>query len=176
MNSVNSLDMPVLGVPQIGTLGVIPALYETLQRAGSKAYLSSHHTPYITTDVNEDHGWGCGYRNIQMMLLPLRVHAAAGQLPYPQLQSQIPSTPDISWIQKEIENGWLAGFDEEGRHRLQGVLSGTEKWLGATEVSVLFSQLGVEYANSISNVFMYVEHIFLISHNLLDREESIHDC
>lgn len=39
-----------------------------------------------------------------------------------------------------IEDAWAAGFDIQGRDQLNGKLSGTSKWIGATEIASFLSK------------------------------------
>eukprot|EP00158_Paraphelidium_tribonemae_P001929 Partr_v1_DN24966_c0_g1_i2_m45362 putative Zinc finger with UFM1-specific peptidase domain len=81
----------------------------------------------------EDRGWGCGYRNIQMLL---------SSLVYPSSYSlAIPST--IHDIQGAIESAWARGFDPMGAGHFSGRLRGTKAWLGATEVATLLYSMRI---------------------------------
>ncbi|XP_066289693.1 zinc finger-containing ubiquitin peptidase 1-like isoform X2 [Branchiostoma lanceolatum] len=86
-----------------------------------------------------DKGWGCGYRNIQMMLSSLFRDPAYRDV----LVKTISFMPSIPKIQQMIEEAWSRGFDREGSEQLGGKLRNTRKWIGATEVAALFSSLGV---------------------------------
>ncbi|XP_035686205.1 zinc finger-containing ubiquitin peptidase 1-like isoform X2 [Branchiostoma floridae] len=86
-----------------------------------------------------DKGWGCGYRNIQMMLSALFRDPAYRDV----LVKSISFMPSIPKIQQMIEEAWSRGFDREGSEQLGGKLRNTRKWIGATEVAALFSSLGV---------------------------------
>ncbi|XP_057365710.1 zinc finger-containing ubiquitin peptidase 1-like [Daphnia carinata] len=98
-----------------------------------------------------DSGWGCGYRNLQMLLSAL--------LRSPQYADRLvnlcPSTstasdnsikvPSISRLQSAIEEAWKMGFDEQGCEQLGGKLSGTCKWIGATEIATLLASCRIRY-------------------------------
>ncbi|MPC10059.1 Zinc finger with UFM1-specific peptidase domain protein [Portunus trituberculatus] len=68
---------------------------------------------YLCTTVDHygstygDRGWGCGYRNIQMLLSSLQHHTGY----YARLFSGPNMMPSISQIQKLIEQAWRNGFD-----------------------------------------------------------------
>ena len=53
--------------------------------------------------------------------------------------------PSITKIQELIETAWNNGFDIEGKTQLGGKLKNTAKWIGATDVSALFSWLKIKY-------------------------------
>ncbi|XP_066947657.1 zinc finger-containing ubiquitin peptidase 1-like isoform X2 [Macrobrachium rosenbergii] len=96
---------------------------------------------YLCTTVDHygstygDRGWGCGYRNIQMLLSSLQHHTGY----YARLFSGPNMMPSISQLQRLIEQAWRNGFDLQGCEQLGGKLSNTRKWIGATEVVTLLS-------------------------------------
>ncbi|XP_058796187.1 zinc finger-containing ubiquitin peptidase 1-like isoform X2 [Phymastichus coffea] len=101
-----------------------------------------------------DKGWGCGYRNMQMMLSSLLQHTGYNELIYRawssgvgnNSQSENPqrsSMPSISRLQKMIEWAWAQGFDIQGAEQLGAKLVNTRKWIGATEVVTLLSSLRI---------------------------------
>ncbi|XP_068210072.1 zinc finger-containing ubiquitin peptidase 1-like isoform X3 [Palaemon carinicauda] len=98
-------------------------------------------TTYLCTTVDHygstygDRGWGCGYRNIQMLLSSLQHHTGY----YARLFSGPDMMPSISQLQRLIEQAWRNGFDLQGCEQLGGKLSNTRKWIGATEVVTLLS-------------------------------------
>ncbi|XP_071517423.1 zinc finger-containing ubiquitin peptidase 1-like isoform X3 [Panulirus ornatus] len=100
---------------------------------------------YLCTTVDHygstygDRGWGCGYRNIQMLLSCLQHHTGY----YERLFSGPNLMPSISQIQKLIEQAWRNGFDLQGCEQLGGKLSNTRKWIGATEVVTLLSSFRI---------------------------------
>ncbi|XP_065223512.1 zinc finger-containing ubiquitin peptidase 1-like isoform X2 [Planococcus citri] len=96
-----------------------------------------------------DRGWGCGYRNLQMLLSALWRNATYGELLNMQFCSRFGmekmyvgnAMPSISKLQQLIEWAWEQGFDEEGRDQLGRKVHNTKKWIGATEVVTLLSAL-----------------------------------
>lgn len=61
-----------------------------------------------------DRGWGCGYRNAQMMISSLLTHTGYNERLYKLWQNQKPprsSVPSISRLQQLIEQAWSHGFD-----------------------------------------------------------------
>lgn len=104
-----------------------------------------------------DKGWGCGYRNMQMMISSLLQHTGYNELVYRAWSSgvgnssscenpQRSSMPSISRLQKMIEWAWAQGFDVQGAEQLGAKLVNTRKWIGATEVVTLLSSLRIRYA------------------------------
>lgn len=61
-----------------------------------------------------DRGWGCGYRNAQMLISSLLTHTGYNERLYKLWQGQKPprsSVPSISRLQGLIEQAWSQGFD-----------------------------------------------------------------
>ncbi|KRT79699.1 Peptidase [Oryctes borbonicus] len=89
-----------------------------------------------------DRGWGCGYRNAQMLISSLLTHTGYNERLYKIWQNQKPprsSIPSISRLQTSIEHAWCLGFDLQGSEQLGSRLVNTRKWIGATEVLTLLS-------------------------------------
>lgn len=104
-----------------------------------------------------DKGWGCGYRNMQMLISSLLHHTGYNELIYMAWSSgvdhssscenpQRSSMPSISRLQKMIEWAWAQGFDLQGAEQLGSKLVNTRKWIGATEVVTLLSSLRIRYS------------------------------
>lgn len=102
-----------------------------------------------------DKGWGCGYRNMQMLISSLLQHTGYNELVYKAWSSGAggnsstenplrSSMPSISRLQKMIEWAWAQGFDIQGAEQLGGKLVNTRKWIGATEVFTLLSSLRIK--------------------------------
>ncbi|XP_019771371.1 zinc finger-containing ubiquitin peptidase 1 isoform X2 [Dendroctonus ponderosae] len=93
-----------------------------------------------------DRGWGCGYRNTQMIISSLLNHTGYNERLYKLWQKDKPprsSVPSISRIQGLIEQAWSQGFDIQGSEQLGCRLVNTRKWIGATEVVTLLSFLRI---------------------------------
>ncbi|CAG9773139.1 unnamed protein product [Ceutorhynchus assimilis] len=93
-----------------------------------------------------DRGWGCGYRNTQMIMSSLLTHTGYNERLYKVWQKEKPprsSVPSISHLQRLIEQAWAVGFDLQGSEQLGGRLVNTRKWIGATEVVTLMSFLRI---------------------------------
>ncbi|KAJ8983641.1 hypothetical protein NQ317_019560 [Molorchus minor] len=94
-----------------------------------------------------DRGWGCGYRNTQMLFSSLLTHTGYNERLYKIWQGQKPprsSVPSISRIQGLIEQAWAQGFDIQGSEQLGCRLVNTRKWIGATEVVTLLAFLRIK--------------------------------
>ena len=88
-------------------------------------------------------GWGCGYRNAQMVMDALL------QFPFrPEYRDVFDaekngSEPGLRRIQGWIEEAWGEGFDPGGRQHFRGKLLGTRKWIGPTDMYAMFSYKGI---------------------------------
>lgn len=89
-----------------------------------------------------DKGWGCGYRNIQMLLSSLFQNPQYSEMLRAAIGSN--SMPSISRLQKMVESAWTQGFDVQGKEQLGCKLHNTRKWIGATEIVTLFSWMRIE--------------------------------
>ena len=91
-----------------------------------------------------DKGWGCGYRNLQMLLSCL-----LKTQPYAPLLAGLSASggmPSISRLQELIEAAWARGLDAQGRAQLGGRLRDTRKWIGATEVAAFLTSMRIRTA------------------------------
>lgn len=90
--------------------------------------------------VSEDAGWGCGWRNIQMLsshLLMLRKEARAA------LFGGCGFVPDIPSLQRWLEIAWERGFDTPGSNSFNQKIYGSRKWIGTTECATLLRSFGL---------------------------------
>ncbi|KAI7901034.1 peptidase family C78-domain-containing protein [Cokeromyces recurvatus] len=118
------------------TSGIISRLEPNFKKADTlAAYLCSPFTDYLSTDYM-DLGWGCGYRNCQMLMSFLERQTEDGE---PILKCVL----DIASIQLLIEKAWEEGFDTLGAAQLGYQVFKTHKWIGTTEVYTLFAYLGI---------------------------------
>ncbi|GAA6217454.1 zinc finger with UFM1-specific peptidase domain protein isoform X2 [Lates japonicus] len=120
------------------TQGVIRALYEYYQtecRDCVHVWLSAD-TDHYCSSVG-DKGWGCGYRNFQMLISCLhRIDTYS-----PLLQEK--AVPSIPHVQSMIEEAWKEGLDPQGASHFNQRLQGTRAWIGATEIYTLLTSLGI---------------------------------
>ncbi|XP_034553994.1 zinc finger-containing ubiquitin peptidase 1 [Notolabrus celidotus] len=120
------------------TQGVIRALYEFYQtdcRDCIHVWLSAD-TDHFCSSAG-DKGWGCGYRNLQMILSSLHgVDTYAAVLP----ERSVPSIPRL---QRMIEEAWKEGLDAQGASHFNNRLQGTRAWIGATEIYSLLTSLRI---------------------------------
>ncbi|XP_066508187.1 zinc finger-containing ubiquitin peptidase 1-like isoform X1 [Hoplias malabaricus] len=125
---------------QSRTTGVMEALYEFYQR---EARDSAHvwlcaETDHYAASVG-DKGWGCGYRNFQMLYSSLRRMEH-----YRALNTLPDSVPSIPRVQALIEGSWAEGIDPQGASHFSKRLQGTRAWIGATEIYSILTALRVK--------------------------------
>lgn len=120
------------------THGVVKALSEYYQADGRDCvhvWLSADTDHYCSSEG--DKGWGCGYRNFQMLLSSLlRLEQFTAVL------SDV-AVPSIPRVQALIEEAWRLGLDPQGAAHFNNKLQGTRAWIGATEIYSLLTSLHI---------------------------------
>ncbi|CAK9817528.1 Zinc finger-containing ubiquitin peptidase 1 [Anthophora quadrimaculata] len=137
------------------TRGLVPKMRAVSQACSNvlSTWMCSTVDHYATT--YGDKGWGCGYRNLQMLISSLLQHTGYNELVYKAWNSGLgggsstknplrSSIPSISRLQRMIEWAWAQGFDTQGAEQLGGKLVNTRKWIGPTEVVILLSSLRIK--------------------------------
>ncbi|GJN87712.1 hypothetical protein Rhopal_000667-T1 [Rhodotorula paludigena] len=143
-----------------GTPGLVHVLHRALNQSHSsphgrtsRAFLARPDTEHVATRV-KDWGWGCGYKNAQMIFSSLRhlpqyrSHFAASRSPDDPnggAKNNLPLAPIptiLEW-QEMIEKAWKAGYDPEGAAHFGGKLVGSRRWIGTTEIYVALTWMGV---------------------------------
>ncbi|CAG2222342.1 ZUFSP [Mytilus edulis] len=110
------------------------------------AQLSNITNFWLCTDIMHyaasygDKGWGCGYRNFQMLLSSLATNPTYCKI----LFNGKPQIPSIPKIQRLIEAAWEKGFDKQGCEQLGGRVVDSTKWIGATEIAATLFSLKVK--------------------------------
>ncbi|TNY24223.1 peptidase family C78-domain-containing protein [Rhodotorula diobovata] len=138
-----------------GTAGLIYVLRNALKQSNlapqgrtKEAWLASAATEHIPTRV-KDWGWGCGYKNTQMVFSSLRHLPQYAKLFAPAEKhdedspSPLAPIPSIREWQEMIEKAWAAGFDPDGASHFGGKLINSRRWIGTTEVYVALTWLGI---------------------------------
>ncbi|XP_004597647.2 zinc finger-containing ubiquitin peptidase 1 [Ochotona princeps] len=121
------------------TSGIIEALQRYYQNAAPEVrhvWLSAA-VDHFHSSLG-DKGWGCGYRNFQMLLSSLLQNDVFDNC----LKGM--SVPCIPKIQSMIEDAWKEGFDPQGASQLNNKLQGTKAWIGACEIYTLLTSLRVK--------------------------------
>lgn len=119
------------------TSGLMEALYRYYQRDTSDCahvWLCAETDHYSSSEG--DKGWGCGYRNFQMLLSSLHRMEQYKLLPV--------SVPSIPRVQALMEEAWTQGADPQGASHFNHRLQGTRAWIGATEIYAVLTSLSVK--------------------------------
>ncbi|KPV76739.1 uncharacterized protein RHOBADRAFT_51737 [Rhodotorula graminis WP1] len=141
-----------------GTAGLIHVLRHTLKQSNlapqgrtEEAWLVTTTTEHIPTRV-KDWGWGCGYKNAQMIFSSLRhlsqyaKHFSSATSSSSDSSTASPSLAPIPTIrewQEIIEQAWAAGHDPDGARHFGGKLINSRRWIGTTEVYAALTWLGI---------------------------------
>ncbi|RZC68664.1 hypothetical protein C5167_031903 [Papaver somniferum] len=110
-----------------------------LERENSTCILSSYIDHFQSVE-SEDRGWGCGWRNIQMLSSHLLMQRQEAK---EVLFGGSGFVPDIASLQRWLEIAWQRGFDIDGSNSLKNEVYGTNKWIGTTECAALFRSFGI---------------------------------
>ncbi|KAL6780045.1 hypothetical protein ACKKBF_B14635 [Auxenochlorella protothecoides x Auxenochlorella symbiontica] len=114
-----------------------------LQHEDGALWLCSpvRHVPSTLEDV----GWGCGWRNCQMLLSSTQTGDCQSTVCNQVLCQDDGSAalPDIPTLQCLLEAAWAAGFDPDGAAQLGHKVQGAKTWIGTTEIAVILRFLGV---------------------------------
>lgn len=123
-----------------GIVLVLERYYTRTKPAGVTSVSLSAPTNHICSTPS-DFGWGCGYRNIQMVMSSL-----LSLEPYTSILKKegVTDIPDILKLQNMIEQAWSQGFDAKGCTELNGKVTRTKKWIGTTEAASVFRMLNIK--------------------------------
>ncbi|KAF3432702.1 hypothetical protein FNV43_RR23804 [Rhamnella rubrinervis] len=89
---------------------------------------------------SEDVGWGCGWRNIQMLSSHLLFQRQEAR---EVLFGGSGFIPDIPSLQRWLEIAWEKGFDAPGSDQFDHRIYGSKKWIGTTECAALLRSFGL---------------------------------
>lgn len=125
---------------------LIPLLAKTLseQKACGKGYEAYLCGPVcLLAGESHDRGWGCGYRNIQMLASHLLMKEGAFEIKK-VLFGGCNFIPDVQSLQAWLELAWGDGFDPPGCESLGGSVQGSNKWIGTTEACSILRYFGLQ--------------------------------
>lgn len=95
---------------------------------------------HFQSTVSHDVGWGCGWRNIQMLSSHLiRQRQEASEVLY----GGSGFVPNIESLQRWLELAWAKGFDPPGSDDFDRKIYGKRNWIGTTECAALFRSFGL---------------------------------
>ncbi|KAH6832093.1 hypothetical protein C2S53_007930 [Perilla frutescens var. hirtella] len=110
-----------------------------LESKDSKTVLCGY-IDHFQSAASHDVGWGCGWRNIQMLSSHLiRQRQDARQVLY----GGSGFVPNIESLQRWLELAWAKGFDTPGSDDFDRKVYGTRNWIGTTECAALLRSFGL---------------------------------
>ncbi|KAF7816587.1 zinc finger with UFM1-specific peptidase domain protein isoform X1 [Senna tora] len=121
-----------------GLMALLRSCVES-EPGNSKSILSGY-VDHFQSLESEDAGWGCGWRNIQMLSSHLMVQRSEAR---EVLFGGSGFVPDIPSLQRWLEIAWERGFDEAGSEQFDHVVYGSKKWVGTTECAALLRSFGL---------------------------------
>ncbi len=114
---------------------------EQQTQAGTHSALAlCSYVEHFESRLEEDLGWGCGWRNIQMMSSHLLEKDDETR---DALFGGAGFVPDISALQQWLQIAWAKGFDTQGAQHFNWKIAGTHKWIGTTECAALLRSFGL---------------------------------
>lgn len=123
-----------------GLMHLLQRCLEADQRAGFSTIALSGWVEHYESRHREDLGWGCGWRNIQMLTSHLLM---TDQDARDVLFGGCGFVPDILSLQRWVELAWRNGFDTPGADYFNWEIVGTHKWIGTTECAALLRSFGM---------------------------------
>ncbi|XP_057535386.1 uncharacterized protein LOC130813414 isoform X2 [Amaranthus tricolor] len=119
--------------------GLINMLKNCLEKENSTSLLSGY-VDHFQSIRSEDVGWGCGWRNIQMVTSHLLMERPEAR---EVLFGGTGFVPDIGSLQRWLEVAWRRGFDIVGSNSFKGKIYGSNKWIGTTECAAILCSFGL---------------------------------
>ncbi|KAM3693653.1 hypothetical protein ACB098_08G181600 [Castanea mollissima] len=121
--------------------GLMALLKNCLElEAGNSTSILSGYVDHFHSIESEDVGWGCGWRNIQMLSSHLLMRRQEAR---EVLFGGSGFVPDIASLQRWLEIAWERGFDALGSEHFNRKIYGSRNWIGATECAALFRSFGL---------------------------------
>lgn len=106
----------------------------------NSASILSGYVDHFQSVESEDVGWGCGWRNIQMLSSHLLMQRQDAR---EVLFGGAGYVPDIVSLQRWLEIAWERGFDSLGSSHFNHKIYGKKNWIGTTECATLFRSFGL---------------------------------
>lgn len=117
---------------EVGFMALLRICLES--EVGNSYSILSGYIDHFQCLESEDAGWGCGWRNIQMLSSHLLEER-------PETRKTVfggsASVPDIPSLQRWLEIAWEKGFDAPGSAQFNHVICGSKEWIGTTECAAL---------------------------------------
>ncbi|XP_061356642.1 uncharacterized protein LOC133301070 [Gastrolobium bilobum] len=123
---------------EVGLMALLRNCLES-EAENSKSILSGYIDHFQCLE-SEDAGWGCGWRNIQLLSSHLLVQRPEAR---EALFGGSGFVPDILSLQRWLEVAWEKGFDAPGFSQFSHAICGSKKWIGTTECAALLRSFGL---------------------------------
>ncbi|OMO97735.1 Peptidase C78, ubiquitin modifier-specific peptidase 1/ 2 [Corchorus olitorius] len=123
-----------------GLISLLRNCLELEAQHNSSVTILSGYVDHFQSLRSEDVGWGCGWRNIQMLSSHLLAHRQEAR---EVLFGGAGFVPDIVCLQRWLEIAWERGFDPPGAQQFNCKVYGSNHWIGTTECASLFCSFGL---------------------------------
>lgn len=121
-----------------GLISLLRNCLELEARHNSSVTILSGYVDHFQSLPSVDVGWGCGWRNIQMLSSHLLAHRKEARK---VLFGESGFVPDIAFLQRWLEIAWESGFDPPGAQHFNCKIYGTNTGLGLLNVLLFFVHL-----------------------------------
>uniref|UniRef100_A0A7N0UPD4 UFSP1/2/DUB catalytic domain-containing protein n=1 Tax=Kalanchoe fedtschenkoi TaxID=63787 RepID=A0A7N0UPD4_KALFE len=121
--------------------GLMSLLKNCLESENDSSTILSGYVDHFESVGSVDWGWGCGWRNIQMLSSHLLMERKEARS---VLFGGAGFVPNIASLQRWLEIAWKRGFDTLGSDQFENTLIGSKKWIGTTECATLFRSFGLK--------------------------------
>lgn len=108
--------------------------------SGKATCILSGYIDHYESVKSVDLGWGCGWRNIQMLASHVLIKRPKTK---ELLFDGSGVVPDILSLQRWLEIAWKRGFDVPGAEHFNHNIYGSRSWIGTTECATLFNSFGL---------------------------------
>ncbi|KAJ1431730.1 Peptidase C78, ubiquitin fold modifier-specific peptidase 1/ 2 [Sesbania bispinosa] len=135
------VDLQIRGEFHKVEVGLMTLLRNCLEsEAENSRSILSGYVDHFQSIESEDVGWGCGWRNIQILSSHLLAQMTEAR---EVMFGGSGFVPDIPSLQRWLEIAWERGFDEPGSHQFNHAIYGSKKWIGTTECAALLRSFGI---------------------------------
>ncbi|XVF51133.1 hypothetical protein PTKIN_Ptkin04bG0160100 [Pterospermum kingtungense] len=123
-----------------GLISLLRNCLELESQHCSSVTILSGYVDHFQSLLSLDVGWGCGWRNIQMLSSHLLAHRQEARQ---VLFGGSGFVPDIAFLQRWLEIAWERGFDPPGAQHFNCKIYGSNHRIGTTECASLFRSFGL---------------------------------
>ncbi|KAK6250848.1 hypothetical protein SCA6_004853 [Theobroma cacao] len=123
-----------------GLISLLKNCLELETQHNSSVTILSGYVDHFQCLPSVDVGWGCGWRNIQMLSSHLLAHRQEARQ---VLFGGSGFVPDIAFLQRWLEIAWERGFDPPGAQHFKCKIYGSNHKIGTTECAALFRSFGL---------------------------------